>query len=68
MDAHLVDQIVFFFNLFKGESVITLSEVTEHLRSNVWVIEKFLPARFYINRSLPKGQNQLRVVGSPLPN
>jgi len=34
--------------LARGESAFTTSQITEHLLTNVWVVEQFLGPRFKI--------------------
>ncbi|GAI51858.1 unnamed protein product [marine sediment metagenome] len=46
LDKHLADQILPYLALAKNKSSITVSEITNHCRTNIWVIEKFLEGRF----------------------
>ncbi len=48
LDQHLPDQIALYTALCKEESVITTSSITEHLLTNLWVIEKFLDFNYII--------------------
>ena len=48
LDKHLADQILPFMALSQGKSEVTVSEITNHCRTNIWVIEKFLKGRFKI--------------------
>jgi RNA 3'-terminal phosphate cyclase (ATP) len=48
LDKRLADQVLLPMALAGGESVITTIEVTKHLKTNVWAIEKFLPVSFSI--------------------
>jgi RNA 3'-terminal phosphate cyclase (ATP) len=41
-DPHLTDQLVPFMALAKGNSSITTIRITEHLLTNLWVIQHFL--------------------------
>jgi RNA 3'-terminal phosphate cyclase (ATP) len=45
-DEHLADQLVLPMALAKGESRWTTSEVTEHLRTVLWLTRQFLPIRY----------------------
>src|SRR5574341_78687 len=45
VEEHLADQILPFLALAKEESSFTVSKITSHLLTNVWVVEKFLPAK-----------------------
>ncbi|PIQ93025.1 MAG: RNA 3'-phosphate cyclase [Parcubacteria group bacterium CG11_big_fil_rev_8_21_14_0_20_39_14] len=63
-DKHLADQILpymalapyqseaFGSGLAEGKSQITVSEITKHCKTNIWVIEKFLDGKFEINGNL----------------
>jgi RNA 3'-phosphate cyclase len=42
LDEHLADQILPYIALAKGKSTITVSEITNHCKTNIWVIEKFI--------------------------
>lgn len=48
LDRHMADQILPYMAMAaeKGESKASVSEVTGHCRTNIWVIEKFLPVKF----------------------
>ena len=48
LDKHLADQILPFMALSQGKSEVTVSEITNHCRTNIWVIEKFLKGQFKI--------------------
>ena len=48
LDKHLADQILPFMALANGVSEVTISEVTNHCKTNIWVIEKFLGKGFQI--------------------
>ncbi len=42
LDAHLPDQLVPFLAIAHGQSSFTTTRVTEHLLTNLWVIQHFL--------------------------
>src|SRR3989344_2747044 len=44
VDKHLADQLIPFLGLFGGEFVT--SEITEHTKTNIWVVEKFIAKKF----------------------
>ncbi len=46
LDRHVADQILPYLALGNGPSLVTVSEITEHCRTNMWVIEKFLEGKF----------------------
>jgi len=50
IDAHLADQLLLFMALAEGVSSFTTSHLTQHLFTNVEVIQKFLPVRFEIQK------------------
>jgi RNA 3'-phosphate cyclase len=52
LDRHLTDQILPYLALAKGRSGVTVSEITEHCKTNIWVIEKFLEGKFKIKNNL----------------
>ena len=52
LDKHLADQILPYMALGSGKSKITVSEITNHCRTNIWVIEKFLSGKFEIRGNL----------------
>jgi RNA 3'-terminal phosphate cyclase len=52
LDKHSADQILIFIALASGKSQITVSEITEHCKTNIWAIEKFLEGRFKIKDNL----------------
>lgn len=52
IDKHLADQLIIPMALAKGDSVFTTSEITQHLLTNISVVEKFLPVRFRVSGEL----------------
>ncbi|MBI4229009.1 MAG: RNA 3'-terminal phosphate cyclase [Deltaproteobacteria bacterium] len=54
LDRFACDQILPYVSLADGNSIITVSEVSEHARTNFWVIEQFLDRSFEINKSVSK--------------
>ena len=49
VDAHLADQLVLYMALAKGRSLMVTDRITEHLKTNIWMIEQFLPVTFEVN-------------------
>lgn len=49
VDENMADQLLPFLAFAKGTSKMTVSEVSEHVKTNIWVIEQFLPVRFEIS-------------------
>jgi len=52
LDKHLADQILTFLAIARNVSKVTVSEITSHCQTNIWVIEKFLPGKFEIKNNL----------------
>jgi RNA 3'-terminal phosphate cyclase (GTP) len=52
LDSHAADQILPFLAVSGGE--VRVAAVTEHCRTNMHVIERFLPARFALDGNLIK--------------
>jgi RNA 3'-terminal phosphate cyclase (ATP) len=48
LDKHLADQLILPLTLASGPSAFTTCEITQHLLTNVWVVEQFLDVRFEI--------------------
>jgi RNA 3'-phosphate cyclase len=42
IDPHLADQLIPFLALAKGNSSFTTTQMTDHLLTNIWVVERFL--------------------------
>jgi RNA 3'-terminal phosphate cyclase (GTP) len=47
LDEHMADQILIYMALSKG-SCVSVSKITNHCKTNMWVIEKFLPVKFNV--------------------
>ncbi len=52
LDKHLTDQIIPYLALAPGKSRVTVSEITPHCKTNIWVVEKFLEGKFEIKENL----------------
>jgi RNA 3'-terminal phosphate cyclase (ATP) len=48
IDRHLADQLVLYMALAEGYSAFITENVTEHLLTNIWVIEQFLQVAFEV--------------------
>ncbi len=52
LDEHMADQILPYMAMATesdgGDSQVTVTRVTDHCKTNIWVIEKFLPVKFKI--------------------
>jgi RNA 3'-phosphate cyclase len=51
-DKHLADQILPYLALAKNKSEVSVSEITEHCQTNIWVIEQFIEGKFKIKDNL----------------
>ena len=53
-DEHMADQILPFMALAapQGESKIKVAKITDHVKTNIWVIEKFLAVNFSIEDNI----------------
>ena len=49
LDRYLADQILPYISLASESSNISVSRITRHCRTNIWVIEKFIQGKFEIN-------------------
>lgn len=64
LDRHLSDQVVLPMALADGESVATVAEVTDHLKTNLWATEQFLPVKFILKKDPIGDSGSLRVTGT----
>jgi len=48
LDKHLADQLILPLALAEGRSAFTTSEITQHLLTNIWVVEQFMDVRFKV--------------------
>ncbi|MEJ2233194.1 MAG: RNA 3'-terminal phosphate cyclase [Syntrophobacterales bacterium] len=48
LDHYLADQILIYLAIATGEHRFTTSKITQHLLTNTWVIEQFLPVYFEV--------------------
>ncbi|MEA3403151.1 MAG: RNA 3'-terminal phosphate cyclase [Armatimonadota bacterium] len=63
VDCHLGDQLLLYAAIAAGETTYVTEEVTEHLRTNAWVIEQFLD----VDLSLNERTGEVAVSGAGLP-
>jgi RNA 3'-phosphate cyclase len=45
LDEHMGDQVIPFLGM-AGKGRVTVPEITSHMKTNIWVTEKFLPVKF----------------------
>ncbi len=48
LDSHMADQILPYMALAGEPSAVTVSKVTDHCRTNIWVIEQFIEGKFEV--------------------
>jgi RNA 3'-terminal phosphate cyclase (ATP) len=48
LDHYLADQILIYLAITPGAHRFTTSKITQHLLTNIWVIEQFLPVHFEV--------------------
>jgi RNA 3'-phosphate cyclase len=48
LDRHLADQILPYLALVKGKSQVSVSQITEHVKTNIWAIERFIEGKFVV--------------------
>jgi RNA 3'-terminal phosphate cyclase (ATP) len=63
LDLHLSDQVLLPMALAAGESAVTVSAVTDHLKTNLWAIQQFIPAKFSLREDPGKTGGRLQVSG-----
>ncbi len=49
LDRYLADQILPYISLASESSTISVSRITKHCKTNLWVIEKFIQGKFKIS-------------------
>jgi RNA 3'-terminal phosphate cyclase (GTP) len=52
VDRHLADMLALYLAQARGPSVISTPEITQHLLTNIWVIEQFLGPIFQVQGNL----------------
>jgi RNA 3'-terminal phosphate cyclase (ATP) len=48
IEKHLGDQLIIYMALAEGKSSFTVPEISSHISTNIWVMERFLPVKFKI--------------------
>lgn len=61
LDSHMGDQIIPYIALAEGESEVTVSKLTNHLKTNIYIVEKILGSRFEISEK--EGKHHISVKG-----
>lgn len=52
VDRHIADQVIIYAGLAEGISRYSIPRITEHIETNLWLIEEFLGARTKISDNL----------------
>jgi RNA 3'-phosphate cyclase len=61
LDVHAADQFLPYMALAKGESIFLAREVSNHAKTNIWLIEQFLDVKFEVGEK--EGLKEVRVRG-----
>ena len=51
LDVHAADQLVAYMALAGGPSSFVVREVTEHLRTQMWLVQQFLDVKFEVSKA-----------------
>lgn len=60
VDEHMLDQILPYMALAGSGSIVLAEELTNHARTNIWVIERFLGKKFDVTQK--DGLTEIRTV------
>lgn len=63
IDPHLADQLIIPMALAKGTSMFTTSEITQHLLTNISIVQRFLPVQFHVSRGIGEPGTVEKVEG-----
>ncbi len=50
VDLHLADMLIPYMAVAQGKSVFLVREISEHIESNIWLMEKMLNVKFTITK------------------
>ena len=59
LDVHAADQFLPYMALAEGESIFLTRELTNHAKTNIWLIEQFLDVKFEVKKR--EGLEEVRV-------
>ncbi len=62
VDFHLADQLILYFTLAEGRSQFTTSKISNHLITNIKVVQRFLPVRIELEGEMG-GKGRVLVEG-----
>lgn len=63
LDVHATDQFLPYMALAEGESIFLAREISEHARTNIWLIEQFLDVNFKVTEKEGVWEVRVRGVG-----
>ncbi len=63
VDLHLADQLLLYAALAEGTTELTVEAITEHARTNMWVIEQFLGGVFDVREPARQEPSTILVGG-----
>ncbi len=66
LDSHMGDQIIPYLALAEGKSEVTVSRITNHLKTNIYIVEKILGNRFEVLEK--EGKYHISVEGVGFKN
>ena len=61
LDIHAADQLLPYMALAEGESIFLAREISNHAKTNMWLIEQFLDVKFEVSEK--EGLWEVRVEG-----
>ncbi|UCB52587.1 MAG: RNA 3'-terminal phosphate cyclase, partial [Candidatus Zixiibacteriota bacterium] len=67
VDLHLGDQLIPYLALADGKSTFTVSKITKHLLTNIWVVRQFLPTEISVEGD-EGAQGKLVIIPSQNPS
>ncbi|GAI92546.1 unnamed protein product, partial [marine sediment metagenome] len=68
VDRYLADQLIFYAALADGVSQYRIPRLTEHIETNLWLVESILGAKTKVNKNLVKIQGIGYSLGSSTIN
>jgi RNA 3'-terminal phosphate cyclase (ATP)/RNA 3'-terminal phosphate cyclase (GTP) len=63
LDIHAADQFLPYMALAEGESVFLAREISEHAKTNMWLVEQFLDVEFSVAEKEDAWEVRVRGVG-----
>jgi RNA 3'-terminal phosphate cyclase (ATP) len=63
IDTHLADQVVPYLALAEGGSSFTVSRISQHLLTNIWVVRQFLPTKITVEGD--EGKEGKVIISAP---